>query len=58
MELIGKYSNFYYRELRCVGFNVSHDEVLSELGFVYANALNRFRETKRGCECGIPEGGA
>ena len=41
IKLIDKYANYYYRQMRVDGYNVDREQVVSELSFVYAKALDR-----------------
>ena len=41
IEVIDKYTNYYFRQMRLCGYSVQRDQIASELGFVYAKALDR-----------------
>ena len=41
IKLIDKYTNYYYRQMKNDGWNVEHGVIMSELGLVYAKALDR-----------------
>ena len=44
IELVDKYTNFYYRQMRDDGYSVDREEIASELGLVYAKALQRVKK--------------